>query len=217
MSRITIVIADAQPLSRDGLRLLLQPKEEAEIVAEAASREQLLQILQQHQPDIVVIDYNLPEYFSYEDIEAIHRLSPASRIAVLSSDQDKRSIYKVLEVGVNVFLTKECSKEQVLRAIDAAARGERFFCNKVLEVLLEKTVPKPEPDPEPPALSERETEIARLIGKGKSTKEVARELFISIHTVRTHRKNILKKLGINSISELVLYAVQAGLVPSCEQ
>lgn len=217
MSRITIVIADAQPLSRDGLRLLLQPKEEAEIVAEAASREQLLQILQQHQPDIVVIDYNLPEYFSYEDIEAIHRLSPASRIAVLSSDQDKRSIYKVLEVGVNVFLTKECSKEQVLRAIDAAARGERFFCNKVLEVLLEKTVPKPEPGPEPPALSERETEIARLIGKGKSTKEVARELFISIHTVRTHRKNILKKLGINSISELVLYAVQAGLVPSCEQ
>jgi two-component system, NarL family, invasion response regulator UvrY len=217
MSSITIVIADAQPLCRDGLKLLLQPKKEIKIVAEAACRKQLFQALQQHQPDIVIIDYNLPEYFTHEDIEDIHQLSPHSRIVILSSDHDKLTIFQVLEAGVNGFLTKECSKEQVIRAIDAAARGERFFCNKVLEVLLEMKIPKNEPDPEPTVLSERETEITQLIGTGKSTKEVADELFISIHTVRTHRKNILKKLGINSISELVLYAVHAGLVPTGEQ
>jgi two-component system, NarL family, invasion response regulator UvrY len=217
MSCITIVIADAQPLCRDGLRLLLHNKEEIKIVAEAASREQLCGALAQHRPDIVVFDYNLPEHFHQEDIQIIHQLSPGSRIVVLSSDQDPRSIYQVLELGVHAFLTKECSKEQVIRAIDAAARGEKFFCNKVLEVLLEKKIPKNEPDPEPAVLSERETEIARLIGQGKSTSEVAAALFISIHTVRTHRRNILKKLGINSVSELVLYAVHAGLVPRGEQ
>jgi two-component system, NarL family, invasion response regulator UvrY len=216
MSTTTIVIADAQPLSRDGLKLLLSHKKEIEVVSEAASREQLFGALTQHQPGIVIIDYNLPQHFTHEDIQVIQQLSPASRIVILSSDQDKLTIFKVLEVGVHSFLTKECSKEQVLRAIDAAARGEKFFCHKVLEVLLEKKIPRSEPAPDPAALSERETEIARLIGQGKSTKQVAAALFISIHTVRTHRKNIMKKLGINSITELVLYAVHAGLVPSCE-
>jgi two-component system, NarL family, invasion response regulator UvrY len=217
MSSITIVIADAQPLSRDGLKLLLTSEKEIRVVSEAADREQLFRALTQHQPNIIIIDYNLPKYFTHEDIQLIRQLSPLSRIVMLSSGQDNLTIYKVLEVGVQAFLTKECSKEQVVRAIFAAARGEKFFCNKVLEVLLEKKIPKNEPVPEPAALSERETEIARLIGRGKSTKEVAQQLFISIHTVRTHRKNIMKKLAINSITELVLYAVHAGLVPSCEQ
>ena len=214
MSNITILIADAQHLFRDGLKLLLKNRKSIEVAAEAENRRELFKALKQLQPDVIIIDYNLPDYFTQNDIGEIHRHSPQSKVLVISSDHDKQTIYKVLEYGINSFLTKECSKKEITRAIYATAKGEKFFCNKVLDLLLEKNATRFEPDCEPTALTERETEITRCIAEGKSTNAIADELYISVHTVRTHRKNIMRKLGVNSVSELVLYAVNVGIIQS---
>jgi DNA-binding NarL/FixJ family response regulator len=212
MSNITILIADAQHLFRDGLKLLLKNKRDIEISGEAENRKELIQALQQRQPDVVIMDYNLPGYFTQKDILEIHKYAPLSKLLIISSDHDKEAIYSVLEYNINSFLTKECSKKEITRAIYATVKGEKFFCNKILDVLLEKSAFRNKLDCEPTSLSERETEVIKSIADGKSNRIISDDLCISIHTVRTHRKNIMRKLGINSVSELVLYAVNAGII-----
>lgn len=213
MSNITLFIADAQQLSRDGLKLLLEDKKGIEVIGEGSNREQLFEALKEIQPNVIVVDYNLPGYFMQRDIQHIHQYAPSSKILVFSSDHDELNIYQVLGYGVNGFLTKECRKDQIIRAIYSVAKGEKFFCNKILDILLEKKIHNGGLSYSPVALSGRETEITKCIAAGKKTNDIAREFCISVHTVRTHRKNIMKKLGIRSISGLVLYAVEAGLVP----
>lgn len=212
MSHTTLFIADAQHLFRDGLKLLLKSKRDIRIIGEGGDREQLFTALKKSKPDVVIIDCNLPGYFMHRDIQHIHRYSPLSKILVISSDNDKMNIFRVLEYGVNGFLTKECGKDQIIKAIYALAKGEKFFCDKVLDMLLTKKIPGGGRSYKPVTLSGRETEIAKSIAAGKTTKDIAKEFYISIHTVRTHRKNIMKKLGVKSVSELVLYAVENGMV-----
>lgn len=212
MSDITLFIADAQQLSRDGLKLLLKDKKGIEVIGEGSNREQLFEALKETQPDVIVVDYNLPGHFMHRDIQHIHQYAPLSKILVFSSDHDELNIYQVLGYGVNGFLTKECGKEQIVRAIYSVAKGEKFFCNRILDVLLDKKIPNGAFSYSPAALSGRETEITKCIAAGKKTNDIAKEFCISVHTVRTHRKNIMKKLGVRSISGLVLYAVEAGLV-----
>lgn len=212
MSKITLLIADAQHLFRDGLKLLIKNKKNIQLKGEVDNRGELFKALKQHRPDVVVIDYNLPGYFRQKDILEIHQHSPKSKILIISSDHDKETIYKVLEYNVNSFLTKECSKQEITTAIDATAKGQKFFCNKVLDLLLEKSTNRYTPNCEPTALTAREIQVISCIAEGKQTMEIADELCISVHTVRTHRKNIMKKINVNSVSELVLYAVDAGIV-----
>ena len=210
---ITAVIADTQPLYRDGLKLLLRSKRRVKVVSEATNSDELHQVIGQHRPQLVMLDYDLPGHFSIRDIDMIRKNSPESSIIIISSDPCKNNINRVLESGVESYITKECNKEQVLRAIETVAKGEKFFCHKVLEVLLEKRVnPIATLASTVPELTEREMEVTRYIGAGKKPFEIADEFSISIHTVRTHLKNIMKKLNVKSTSELLLYAINYGIV-----
>ncbi|UII29749.1 response regulator transcription factor [Fulvivirga ulvae] len=205
---ITAVIADTQPLYRDGLKLLLRNRRKVKVVSEAENSDELCRTVAQHQPQLVMLDYDIPGHFSINDIGNIRKNSPESSIIIVSSDPCKKNINRVLESGVESYITKECNKEQVLRAIETVARGEKFFCHKVLEVLLEKRVnPVASLASRVPELTEREMEVTRYIGAGKKPFEIAEEFSISIHTVRTHLKNIMKKLNLTSTSDLVLYAI----------
>ncbi|MBL6447826.1 response regulator transcription factor [Fulvivirga sp. 29W222] len=209
----TAVIADTQPLYRDGLKLLLRNRRNVKVVSEAENSEELSKAVTQYQPQLVMLDYDLPGHFSVDDIGMIRKNSPESRIIIVSSDPCKSNINRVLESGVESYITKECNKEQVLRAIETVARGEKFFCHKVLEVLLEKRVnPVAALAGIAPELTEREMEVTRYIGTGKKPFEIADEFSISIHTVRTHLKNIMKKLNLKSTSDLVLYAINNRIV-----
>jgi DNA-binding NarL/FixJ family response regulator len=120
-------------------------------------------------------------------------------------------LFAAVACGVTSFLTKTCDETEIFSAVRAAAKREKFFCSKVLDVLLEKHFPGTD-NCAATELSVRETEIVRLVAEGYSSKDIAKMLFLSPHTVHTHRKNILRKLGIGSTSELVLYAVNTGLV-----
>jgi DNA-binding NarL/FixJ family response regulator len=212
MSKITIAIADAQYLIRVGLRHLIEEFEQFEIIGEAGSEKELLNLLENHTPDIVILDYQQPENFDISSISKIKTVSPTSRILVISGDNEKENIYNVVQNGVSSFLTKGCDEEEIINAIKATAKKEKFFCNKILNFILEKSFSKPKDCCIP--LSPREIEVVRLVVDGKIAKEIASQLNLSTHTIYTHRKNIMNKLELKSTSELVLYAVEKGIAKS---
>lgn len=212
MKPVTIVLADGEVLVRLGLRHLLSDDPSFEIVAEAADEEELFEELETHRPGVIILDYNQPDQFSLSTVTRVKKRAPYSHILVISSDNDKRNIYQVLEQGVHSFLTKTCGEEEILDAVKATAKGDKFFCTRIIDYLLEKSFSKQEENCAPSPLSSREIEILQLIAKGLIAKEIAGLLNLSTHTVYTHRKNIMKKLNLSTSSELVLYAVNNGIV-----
>ena len=213
MQPISVVIADAQYLIRLGLKHLLNEVPHIYIVAEAANHRQLEKAVTKHEPDVVILDYNKPLSFSIDNVAAIKELSAATNVLVISADDTKDHIFKALKLGVNSFLTKECDKKEIIDAIHATAKGEKFFCHKILEIIIEKHLSPPSTQNcAPSKLTTREIEILQLIAEGVTTKEIAYQLNLSTHTIYTHRKNIMKKLGLNSSSEMILYAVKSGMV-----
>lgn len=216
MQPFSVILADSQCLIRVGLRHILNAVPHCEIVGEATHETQLLEQLQRFQPDILVLDYNQPGRFSTDTIHKVRTLSPRTNFLIISADEDKKSIYQVLESGVNSFLSKLCDEKEILNAVLATGMGEKFYCTNVLNHLLEKSFPK-EADCIPTSLSPREIEIVRLVASGLIAKEIAGKLNLSTHTVYTHRKNIMKKLQLGTTSELVLYAVNMGIVAMNEE
>ncbi|MBI5914904.1 MAG: response regulator transcription factor [Bacteroidetes bacterium] len=211
MKKTSVILADAQYLARVGMRHILSTIPSCEVVAEVTSEGQLLGKLRSLQPEIVVLDYNQPGRFTTETIAKVRDAAPLSRMLIISGDEDKKTIYQVLESGVNSFLSKQCGEKEIVDAVLATANNEKFYCTNVLNHLLEKSFPK-EADCTPTPLSPREIEIVRLVATGLIAKEIAGKLNLSTHTVYTHRKNIMKKLQFGTTSELVLYAVNEGWV-----
>jgi DNA-binding NarL/FixJ family response regulator len=212
---VQIVLADNQDLARAGFRQLLAGHENLHIVGEAINAEELMEIARLQQPDIVIFDYHNSESFCIDDICKVIALSPDTQFLVVTAEGDQSNIFKILECGVNSILTKHCSEEEILGAIRSTSRGEKFFCNKVLNVILEKHLgPKEEEDCFPSSLTIRELEVVELVAQGIPTRDIAERLCLSTHTIYTHRKNIMKKLGINSVSEMILYAINSGIVKS---
>lgn len=211
-----IALADAQHLVRTGLKHLLSDLENVELICEADCEDALMACLSREEPDLLVIDYQHPQQFSVQTLHRVKQRRPQMRLLIISADNDKGRIDQVLQLGVNAFLTKTCDDKEVRDAVIAALKDEKFFCTKVVDYLLEKSYAKLEDNCAPTPLSPREIEIVQLIAKGFIAKEIADILSLSTHTVYTHRKNIMKKLQLNSSSELLMYAVNNGLVSTEE-
>jgi DNA-binding NarL/FixJ family response regulator len=209
---IKIIIADAQYLIRFGLQNLLTANKDFTLVGEAENSKELLALVKQYQPEVIILDYNNEDNFTLEDIEKVKRLSPVSNFLIISADTSKSNIYKVIELGAISFLTKECDREEIIGAIYATAKKEKFLCHKVIDIIIEKHIHEGEDHCKAFNLSLRETEIIKLTAKGWTAKTIAGHLFLSTHTVYTHKKNIMKKLKINSSSEMIVYAIQNGLI-----
>lgn len=203
------MVADAQMLCRVGLCRVLEDAPDVEVVGQAEDSKQLLEKVQSTLCDVVIIDYNQPNYFDQFVIDEIRKASPQTEILVISSDDRKDRIYHVLESGVNSFLTKQCDPGEIIDAIAATSRGEKFYCHKIVDLLVEKSFPKKEEDGAS-RLTPREQEILTLVAQGKVAKEIAAELEISPHTIYTHRKNILAKLNLTSPMEMIVYALENG-------
>lgn len=198
-------------LCRMGLCQVLADAPSVEVVGEAENTEQLLQKVRHHQCDVVVVDYNQPRYFDEGVVTAIKEVSPKTEVLVISSDERKDRIFSVLEQGVNSYLTKQCDAKEIIDAISATARGEKFYCHKILDLLVKRSFPEKDQSG-PGKLTPREREILKLVAKGKVAKEIAAELNISPHTIYTHRKNILSKLNLTSPMEMVVYALENGII-----
>ena len=210
---IKVALADKQVLTRVGLKAFIKEKRDLVLFDDINSMPDLRNVLKQEQPHVLMVDYNQPDFISISDFDEIRRLCSKTKILVVSSDNEKSNIFDALEMGVNGYVTKECSQQEIVGAIYAVAKGEKFFCNKVLDMILEKHIHKNEKEQcLPTELSVREIEIVQLTASGLNARDIAKKLHLSHHTVYTHRKNVMKKLSLGSVSELTLYAVKTGIV-----
>ena len=212
MSSISVILADAQYLIRVGLNHILGDHATIKVIGEAVDEQSLLNLMDAESADVIIMDYNQPNNFSITTIKLLKENYPETGILVVSADNEKDSIYEVLEAGVTSFLTKSCDKKEIIEGVIAATKKQRYFCKKVMDYVFERSFSPAAEDCAPTPLTVREIEIVQLAAKGLIAKEIASHLDLSTHTVYTHRKNIMRKLKINTASELILYAVNNGLV-----
>ncbi|MEM9987534.1 MAG: response regulator transcription factor [Bacteroidota bacterium] len=215
MVPIDIFIADAAFLVRTGIKSVLSSLPHFRVIEEATQSQELRARLDEHRPEVVIIDYNAPHAFSIEDVKYVTEHAPDSGVLVISSDLKREEVLRVLEYGVKGFLLKECDHTEIIGAINAVSRKEKFFCGKVLDIILERqtqSAPGSGEACKPTRLTEREVEVVKLMAEGAPTQDIADRLSLSVHTVYTHRKNIMRKLGVTTAAEVILYAFNTSLV-----
>jgi len=209
MSRNSIIIADSQYLTRHGLKSCINNQLQLQLVAEVSdSYASLINRLKYASPDLLIIDYLFDKYDRHKWQQLLYCF-PVNKILVLSEDDNKNRINYIIRSGINGYLTKHCDEKEILQTIEAVLNGQRFFCNKVLDLLLEKSQNN---NSKEERLTNREKEVLELIAKGYSTSKIAESLHLSVHTINSHRKNMLRKLNLKSPTELVVYAIEAGWV-----
>lgn len=206
----TILLADSQPLTAAGIRFLVESGSEAEIIGTVKEPAHIGEITRELKPDLLIADYNIPGYLTLDTLAGVINDTQVNTL-IISGDNNQQTIRQSLKIGVKGYITKECSKEEIVLAIRSTAKGEKFFCHKILDVIMEKESPATIAC-EPTVLTVREMEILELLAKGFSTQRAADKLNLSPHTIHTHRKSIIKKLGIKSPTEFVLYAIDFGLI-----
>jgi two-component system invasion response regulator UvrY len=207
-SIIRVLLADNQSLTSAGVRHLLSQKPDFSVVAEVQNTDEFPVLMRDYSPDLLIVDYNLPNYITIADLEEGAKASPKTKILILSSDSNKASIRHVLGLGVLGYITKECGKEEVLMAIQSTSRGEKFYCHKILDIIMENRF-QSETTTSNALLTSRETEILTLIAQGHSNLVIADRLHVSPHTVHS---SIIKKLNIKSPTEFVINALDFGLI-----
>jgi DNA-binding NarL/FixJ family response regulator len=207
-----VLLADAQFLIRFALKELLKETNTFLVIGEAGNEAELNRLITKTPPDIIVIDYNQPGFFSIESIKHLIDQHPTIQLLVISSDENKENIYDVINSGVLRFLTKKCDAHEINEAFRAIIRGEKFFCSSIFNFIFEMSFSQNSYSSNPLPLSARELEIVQLIAKGLIAKEISKKLNLSTHTVYTHRKNIMEKLKLKRSSELVLFAINKGLL-----
>ena len=207
-----VLLADAQFLIRFALKELLKETNTFQVIGEAGNEAELNSFIAKTPPDIIVIDYTQPGFFSIESIKNVKEQHPTIELLVISSDDNKENIYDVINSGVLRFLTKKCDAHEINEAFRAIIRGEKFFCASIFNFIFEMSFSQNNYSSNPLPLSARELEIVQLIAQGLVAKEIGRKLNLSTHTVYTHRKNIMEKLKLRRSSELVLFAVNKGLI-----
>ena len=205
---ITIVLADDHRVVRSGLRLLLQGEPGMHVVGETGDVPGVLRMVEMRKPDVLVLDLNMPGPRSLPAIPEIRAASPATRVVVLTMQNDPAYAREALQIGASAYVLKEAADEELVRVVRAAAAGGTYL-NPELGARLAAAPPEPEP---PDDLSDREVEILRLIALGHTNTEIGEKLFISSRTVETHRAHVQQKLGKSSRAELVRYALDRGLV-----
>jgi two-component system response regulator NreC len=203
---VTIVIADDHTVVRRALRLLLEEEQGFKVVAEAEDAEAAVRYVRGHKPTVLILDLNMPGQPSLEAIPEIRDASPETRIVVLTMQKEPGFARQALQLGVLGYVLKEAADDELVQAVRSAATGETYL-QPALGARLAA-----EPDAAKRDLSERETDVLRLIALGHTNAEIAEKLFISVRTVETHRAHIQQKLGVSSRAELVHSALCRGLI-----
>jgi DNA-binding NarL/FixJ family response regulator len=213
MQKIKVTIADSNFLSRKGLAVLLNECPDFSLLAEALSTSDLVNQAKFYQPDLIVIDYESAN-FSIEGLVQVVKKYPNTNLLAITDFKSNAMIAKALNAGVKSHLLKDCDQDEIIEAIYKTAIGEQFMCGKIVSAVLDEKGPAAiaSYNCDGINISEREMEIIKCIAEGLSNKEVADKLFLSTHTVTTHRKNIMAKLGVNNTAGLVLFAVRENLI-----
>ncbi len=210
-----ILLADDHTIVRNGLRVLLERQPDFEIVGEAGNGREAIELAQQQSPDVILMDVAMPIMNGIEAAARITAAQPKTAIVILSMHSDESYILRALKGGARGYLLKDSAESDLIQAVRAVAAGKAFFSPAVSKVLAEDYIrqvqQKGVEDPYD-LLTARERELLQLIAEGKSAKEIAALLKLSAYTVDTHRGNLMQKLNLHSIPELILYAVRKGII-----
>ena len=213
----TILIVDDHPLVREGLKSILRPAAEYEVIGQAGRARDALHLVKNLQPDLVLLDLSLPDKSGLEICREIRNISPSTRILIVSMHSKVDYIVKAFQAGATGYMTKESATERLLKGVELVLNGEYFMDGAVSHTVVKELMQTPEKemkiaDAGYETLTSREQEVMMLLAEGSSAKEAAGKLFISPKTVENHRTNIMSKLGLHSTLELVRYAARLGLV-----
>lgn len=211
-----IILADSNDLVRIGIRTIVQTNLEVEIVGEAKSGEELLEMLRTFGADLVLIDYTAHGF----DIDLIVQMRgkyPDVQTVAITPEQSAQVLVDALRAGITSYVKKDCSIPEIIDAVKETGKGNKFFCGQILETIRDANLNVEDLDGdvfncEAVLISRRECEIIVLIAEGYTNTQIAEKLFLSNHTVNTHRKNIMSKLGVKNTAGIVMYAVKANLI-----
>jgi DNA-binding NarL/FixJ family response regulator len=216
MKTVRILIADDHDLMRRGVRTLLEPHPGWEICGEATTGREAVAKAEELKPNIVILDISMPDLNGVDAAKRIKKVSPDTEVLIFSAHYSDQLIREILEAGVRGYIVKSDSDRDLVIAVESLAKKKPFFTSRATEVMLTSfSDGGPKQDPSEPLrdrLTTREREIVQLLAEGKSSKEVASSLNISVKTAETHRANIMRKLQIHTVSELVRYAIRNQIV-----
>ncbi len=215
--KIKIVIADDHFIFIEGIKALLKDINEVSMAGEAADGEQLLEILKSKDVDVVLMDVNMPKVNGIEATKAIMSNFPKVKVIGLTMHEDSKSISDMMKAGASGYLLKTTGRSELLSAITKVSNGERYLSNEVSMKLIDrmldnKSEPVQSADVRHPNITKRELEIVKLIAQEMTNEQIAKHLNNSPMTIITHRKNLLRKIGVKNTAGLIRYAVQNGLV-----
>ncbi len=206
---IRVLLADDQQMFIDGIQSILSTVNNIEIIGVANNGLELLEKLEENQPDVILLDINMPEMDGIETCKRVKKQYPKSKILILSTYSHKSFVANLISLGADGYLLKNTGKDELVLALETVNDGENYYSSDIKDVLNEN---KKGDGDEISFLSKRELEVLRLIGQGNTNTQIAEKLFLSPYTVETHRKNMMHKLQLKNSAELVKYAVDRGLV-----
>ena len=215
MNPVRIVLADDHTVMRNGLRLLLERQPNLKVVGEAADGRQAVALSESANPDVVIMDIGMPNLNGIEAARQIVTHNPRTAIAILSMHSDESYVIRALKAGARAYLLKDSAEADLLAAVRALSEGKSFFSPAISRILVEdymRQLERQGAEDTYELLTNREREILQLLAEGRTNKEVAAMLNLSLYTVETHRTHILQKLNLHSVPELILYAVRKGII-----
>jgi DNA-binding NarL/FixJ family response regulator len=212
---VRVLIADDHALIRSGLRALLEREGEFQVVAEASDGYEAIELAIRHKPDVILLDVGMPRLSGTDAAQQIAEKVPAAGMVIVSMHSDEGYVLRALKAGARGYLLKASPEADVLAAIRAVAAGNAYFSPSITRLLMEEYVAEARRrgvEDSYDLLSLREKEVCQLLASGKSNRDIAELLHISLATVETHRNNIFQKLHLHNLPELILYAVRKGLI-----
>jgi DNA-binding NarL/FixJ family response regulator len=217
MKRITVLLVDDHMIIREGLRAVLEAEGDIEVVGEAETGRQAIQLTKRLRPDVVIMDIAMPLLNGLEATRRIVKDVPAARVLILSAYGDDAYVRQAILFGAAGYLIKQTSADSLARAIREIQEGKTFFSPSIAKRLHDLSLESPAgrgATQKKAGLSSREVEVLQLIAEGKANKQVARELGISIKTVEKHRQHLMSKLDLHDTAGLTRYAIAAGIIES---
>jgi two-component system, NarL family, response regulator NreC len=215
VSQIRILLADDHTIIRSGLRLLLDQQPDFKVVAEANNGREAVELVAEEHPDVAVLDIGMPQLNGIEATQQIVSKESQTKVVILSMHADEGYVLRALKAGARAYILKNSAEADLIRAVRTVADGKSFFSPVISKMLLEdyvRQIRDKHVEDSYDLLTPREREILQLLAEGRTNKEVASLLHLSVYTVDAHRGNILQKLNLHGVPELILYAVRRGII-----
>ncbi len=213
MSKIRVVIADDHAILREGIRALLAASDDIEVVGEAADGKEALEKVERLDPDVLLMDIAMPGLGGIEASLELKKLGRRAKILILSQYEDREYVRRLLKIGVAGYVLKKSAGSELANAVRAAHRGGLVLDPEVARVAMEEAGPAKPGEADPyEALTDREKQVLKLVAEGRSNKEVAELLGISVKTAMSHREHVMEKLGLHNRTELVRFAIRRGVI-----